>query len=63
MYAEWPFFKALMENAQLDLAKADMGIAELYASLVTGCEALRDRIFSEMKREYELACEYGMQGI
>ncbi len=57
MYAEWPFFKALMENAQLDLAKADMGIAELYASLVAD-EALREGIFSEMMREYMLACEY-----
>ncbi len=56
MYAEWPFFKALMENAQLDLAKADMGIAELYASLVSDPK-LRETIFSEMKREYDLACE------
>ncbi|MBI1279088.1 MAG: phosphoenolpyruvate carboxylase [Anaerolineaceae bacterium] len=57
MYNEWPFFKALMENAQLDLAKADMGIAELYASLVSD-ETLRDRIFSEMRKEYQLACDY-----
>ncbi|MEO8606839.1 MAG: phosphoenolpyruvate carboxylase [Chloroflexota bacterium] len=56
MYSEWPFFKAVMENAQLDLAKADMGIAELYASLVTD-DALRDQIFSEMKAEYTRSCE------
>ncbi len=56
MYAEWPFFKALMENVQLDLAKADMGIAELYASLVTDAD-LRDRIFGEMKAEYLRSCE------
>ncbi|MCA0456598.1 MAG: phosphoenolpyruvate carboxylase [Chloroflexi bacterium] len=60
MYAEWPFFKALMENAQLDLAKADMGIAELYASLVSD-ETLREGIFNEMKQEYTLACEYVCQ--
>jgi len=57
MYKEWSFFKSLMENAQLDLAKADMGIAELYASLV-GDEKLRDGIFSDMKNEYKLACDY-----
>ncbi len=57
MYTEWPFFKALMENAQLDLAKADMGIAELYASLVSD-EKLRDGIFNGMKSEYMLACDY-----
>jgi phosphoenolpyruvate carboxylase len=34
MYNEWPFFTALIENVQLDVAKADMGIAELYASMV-----------------------------
>jgi phosphoenolpyruvate carboxylase len=51
MYHDWPFFNALIENAQLDLAKADMGIAELYAALVSDT-ALRDRIYSEMKNEY-----------
>lgn len=56
MYNEWMFFKALMENAQLDLAKADMGIAELYASLVTD-EALGQQIFAGMKAEYNLACD------
>ena len=45
-----------MENAQLDLAKADMGIAELYASLVADT-GLRDQIFSEMQAEYRRACE------
>jgi phosphoenolpyruvate carboxylase len=55
MYKEWPFFKALMENAQLDLAKADMGIAELYSALVSEA-GLRDSIFSEMQAEYSRAC-------
>ena len=35
MYRDWLFFHTLIENVQLDLAKADMGIAALYASLVT----------------------------
>ncbi len=56
MYARWPFFKALMENVQLDLAKADMGIAQLYASLVTDAE-LREQIFSEMQAAYLRACQ------
>lgn len=51
MYAEWPFFKALIDNVQLDLAKADMGIAALYASLVED-QTLQDTIFTEMKSEY-----------
>jgi phosphoenolpyruvate carboxylase len=54
MYAQWPFFKALVENVQLDIAKADMGIAELYASLVPD-ERLRGAIFSRVRAEHELA--------
>ena len=33
MYEDWPFFRAIMKNLQLDLVKADMGIASLYATL------------------------------
>ncbi len=54
MYHDWPFFNALIENVQLDLAKADMGIAELYAGLVSNAE-LRAALFETMKAEYLLA--------
>lgn len=56
MYARWPFFNALVKNAELDLAKADLGIAELYASLVSD-EALRKHVFQAMRSEYKRACE------
>ena len=60
MYAEWPFFTALIENVQLDVAKADMGIAELYASLVTD-EIIRETMFSriraEHRRTYTMLCQ------
>jgi len=54
MYKEWPFFKALIENAQLDIAKADMGIAQLYSGLVSD-QALATRIFDQMQAEHTLA--------
>lgn len=54
MYREWLFFTALIENVQLDLAKADMGIAELYASLVDVL-GLRELILSQMRTEHERA--------
>ncbi|MFN8372772.1 MAG: phosphoenolpyruvate carboxylase [Anaerolineae bacterium] len=57
MYREWRFFEALVENVQLDLAKADMGIASLYASLVPD-EKLRARIFGEMQQEHTRACQH-----
>ncbi len=56
MYREWPFFRTVIDNVQLDLAKADMGIAELYADLVAD-EDLRNRIFSEIQAEHERACQ------
>ena len=54
MYSEWDFFKASMENIQLDLAKADMGIAAMYSSLVEDAD-LRDRFFMRIKDEHALA--------
>ena len=54
MYQQWPFFKALIENVELDLAKADLGIASLYASLVKD-ENLSENILSRIKAEHERA--------
>jgi phosphoenolpyruvate carboxylase len=33
MYAEWPFFKSLLSNMDMVMAKADMGIAKRYMTL------------------------------
>ena len=54
MYQKWAFFNAIIDNAQLDVAKADMGIAELYASLVDPPE-LRDHFFQRIKNEHALS--------
>ncbi|MCY3580985.1 MAG: phosphoenolpyruvate carboxylase, partial [Chloroflexi bacterium] len=51
MYRGWAFFQAVIDNAQLDVAKADMGIAALYASLVEPPE-LRERFFGRIKAEH-----------
>ena len=55
MYARWPFFQTMLDNAQQSLTKADMGIAALYASLVQD-EALRARIFAIIKAEFDHTC-------
>ncbi len=57
MYADWPFFRALIQNVELDLAKADMGIAAHYASLVRDA-ALRETIFEAIRAEHERACRH-----
>lgn len=56
MYRDWPFFHAVIENVQLDVAKADMGIAALYASLVTD-DTTRETIYGEIKAEHERTCD------
>ncbi|MFQ3534323.1 MAG: phosphoenolpyruvate carboxylase [Aggregatilineales bacterium] len=55
MYEGWRFFRTLIANVELDLAKADMGIAALYAELVTDA-ALRKSIFSRIQEEHARAC-------
>ena len=57
MYREWPFFNALIQNVELDLAKADIGIAAQYADLVADV-TLRERIFAAIRAEHERACNY-----
>jgi phosphoenolpyruvate carboxylase len=49
MYREWPFFEALIDNAELALAKADMGIAGQYTLLddEPGADRLRRTIAAE----------------
>jgi phosphoenolpyruvate carboxylase len=53
MYRQWPFFTTLLDNAQMIMAKADMGIARQYADLV-GDQALAGRIFDVIAAEFAL---------
>jgi phosphoenolpyruvate carboxylase len=59
MYWEWPFFNAVLENLQLDVAKADMGIAALYNALAreaTGSETIFALIQAEHARTTQQLC-------
>ncbi|MGL5094171.1 MAG: phosphoenolpyruvate carboxylase, partial [Planctomycetia bacterium] len=51
MYRRWPFMQALINNAQMILAKADMTIARLYADLHTD-QALAGRVFDTIAAEH-----------
>jgi phosphoenolpyruvate carboxylase len=57
MYQEWPFFQVVIDNAQLSLAKADMSIGRLYASLVED-EEVREAIFGTIENAFELTCQW-----
>jgi len=51
MHAEWPFFQTMIDNAQLTMRKADMGIAALYAGLVED-GTIRHRILGLLEAEF-----------
>jgi len=55
MYDEWLFFQTILDNATLALARSEMEIAEQYAALAD--EDLQDRIFADIRAEYEDAVE------
>ncbi|WP_298482879.1 phosphoenolpyruvate carboxylase [uncultured Chloroflexus sp.] len=51
MYRHWPFFTTLLDNAQMIMLKADLGIARRYAELVPN-QAIAERIFLQIEREF-----------
>ena len=53
MAQSFPLFLDIVRNVEMALAKADFGIARLYASLVEDA-ALRDRVFKTLEDEFNL---------
>ena len=53
---DWPFLSSLFDNAEMSLAKTDMGVARLYAALATGAgdERRWDAIETEYRRTVAL---------
>ena len=56
MERDWPFFRALLSNAEMALAKADLHIAERYVALVED-ERLRERVWAPIRGEFDLTIE------
>lgn len=52
MAEAWPFFKTLVQNMEMVMAKADMTIARRYATLVPDA-ALASQIYGEIKAEWD----------
>ena len=57
MVHAWPFFKSLLSNMDMVLAKTDLAIASRYAELVADVE-LREHIFSRIKAEWALTRQH-----
>jgi phosphoenolpyruvate carboxylase len=54
MYDGWPFFRAILDNAEMSLRKADMGIAALYSALAPDRVAAA-AIFARIEAEHARA--------
>ncbi|VTU27491.1 Phosphoenolpyruvate carboxylase [Variovorax sp. SRS16] len=51
MYAQWPFFRTLLSNMDMVLAKSDLALASRYAELVAD-RKLRQKVFAMIEAEW-----------
>ncbi len=56
LYREWPFFRTLLSNMDMVLAKSSIAIASRYAELVPDV-GLRENIFGRISREWHHCIE------
>jgi phosphoenolpyruvate carboxylase len=59
LYRAWPFLGSLFDNAELVLAKTDIGVARLYAGLASNPGD--DRRWAAIEAEYERAVSLLLQ--
>ena len=51
MYAQWPFFRTVIDNAQMSLRKGDLHIAQVYAGLAD--PPTREVVYPILRGEFE----------
>ncbi|NTU63937.1 MAG: phosphoenolpyruvate carboxylase, partial [Chloroflexi bacterium] len=56
MYEQWPFFRALLDNAEMSLLKADLDIAALYSQLAPD-QSVAQPLFDRVRAEYDRTVE------
>ncbi len=56
LYREWPFFRTLLSNMDMVLAKSSIAIASRYAELVPDVP-LREEIFGRIAREWQTSID------
>ncbi|MBB3083313.1 phosphoenolpyruvate carboxylase [Geodermatophilus sabuli] len=55
LHRRWPFFRTVLSNMGMVLAKTDLGLAARYAELVPDAD-LRSRVFDQVTAEHERTC-------
>jgi phosphoenolpyruvate carboxylase len=58
MHERWPFFRAMLDNMGMVLAKTDLGIGRRYAEALVDDIERRDRIFALIADEHALAVKW-----
>jgi phosphoenolpyruvate carboxylase len=56
MYHDWPYFRAMLSNTQMSLAKAEMDIAHEYTTLAEN-QALADAVYQRIRQEHDRTLE------
>jgi phosphoenolpyruvate carboxylase len=56
LYREWPFFRSLLDNVEMTLAKSSFEIARGYLALVPAGRE-RERLFAAIEAEHERTVE------
>ncbi len=52
IYHDWPYFRAMLSNTQMSLAKAEMDIAREYTSLAEN-QAMADTVYRRIREEHD----------
>ena len=58
MHERWPFFRAMLNNMGMVLAKTDLEIGRRYAHALVPDAELRDAVFDVIAREHALATQW-----
>ena len=58
MYREWPFFRAVLDNMGMVLAKTDIEIGRRYADVLVDDDMMRDEIFGAIVAEHERTIDW-----
>ena len=58
MHAEWPFFRAMLNNMGMVLAKTDLAIGRCYADALVDDPALRREMFGIIEHEHSLTRQW-----